>query len=92
MSEFELLLYDRDDEGMRPVANPAVLEQPLPSGAGVVRADLAGNILAVDLDRVRLQEIPTSLLLAQLTLAIQEVQERAATTRLNQIRERARRR
>ena len=85
------LLYDRDDEGMRGPPK-AELEQPLSSGAGIVRADLVGNILAVDLDRIRLQEVPTALLVTQITEAIQKVQQRAAAVRLHNIRERARRR
>jgi hypothetical protein len=91
-SPYHLVLYDRDDEGMRRPSDPAVLEQPLRSGAGTVRGDLVGNILAVDLDRVRLQEVPTELLVTQITEAIQQVQQRATAVRLHNIRERARRR
>jgi len=69
---------------------PTVLEQPLASGVGVVRGDLAGNVLAIELDRTRLSQVGPAVLTAQLTEAIQQLQRRATDTRMQIIRQRNR--
>jgi hypothetical protein len=73
-------LYDRDEEP--PVATEQLdLCQELPSGAAMVRADRSGNIVAVEVDPRRLQQVSPAAFTAQLTAAIQQVQERAADQR-----------
>lgn len=85
----EMRLFDMDDD--QPGSDPTIFEQELRCGAGVVRGDLAGNLIAVDLDRTRLRDVSPAVLTGQLTDAIREVQQRAEHTRLEDIRRRARR-
>jgi len=85
----KMKLFDMQDEAV--AATPADrLEQPLASGVGVVRGDLAGNVLSIELDRARVPQITPAVLTAQLTEAIQQLQRRAADTRLRIIRQRNR--
>lgn len=70
-------LYDRDEEPPS-AADQQDLRQELPSGAATVRADRGGGIVAVKVDPRRLQQVSPAVFTAQLTAAIQQVQERAA--------------
>ncbi len=73
-------LYDRDEE--RPATTEQQdLRQVLPSGAATVRADRSGNIVAVEVDPRRLQQVSPAAFTAQLTAAIQQVQDHAADQR-----------
>ena len=73
-------LYDRDEEP--PAATEEKdLRQVLPSGAATVRSDRSGNIVAVEVDPRRLQQVSPAVFTAQLTATIQQVQERAADQR-----------
>ena len=85
----EMRLYDMTDEPARD-EQATLLEQPLASGVGVVRGDLAGNVLAIVLDRKRLPQIGPDVLTAQLTEAIQRLQGRATETRMRIIQRRNR--
>lgn len=83
----KMRLFDMDEP---PPARPNLLEQPLASGVGVVRGDLAGNVLAIELDRRRLSQVRPAVLSAQLTEAIQQLQRRADDARTRLIRQRNR--
>jgi hypothetical protein len=73
-------LYDRDEEP--PAATEQLdLRQELPSGAATVRSDRSGDIVAVEVDPRRLQQVSPAVFTAQLMAAIQQVQERAADQR-----------
>jgi hypothetical protein len=84
-------LYDRDEEP--PAATEEQdLRQELPSGAATVRAHRGGDILAVEVDPRRLQQVSPAVFTAQLMAAIQQVQERAADQRRRQRQQRLRKR
>jgi hypothetical protein len=73
-------LYDRDEDP--PAATERHdLSQELPSGAATVRANRFEDIVEVEVDPRRLQQVSPAAFTAQLTAAIQRVQQRAADER-----------